>query len=317
MRTLRPLLAGAIALAMLGTLSLSGTAADEADDPADESPPTPSTEGTTTADSPGDVTIVKDLVYAVDRADEGAESKLDLYLGAGGEDAPMVVYMAGADQARGSATQLARALADRGARVLALDGPQGSAEAAVAENAAGIRAIVETVACAVRFARGSEYGSETAPLVLSGYSYGGGAASHVAIAGEDFASLWEAFGESGGPPSQVECTVDEAPTRVDALVGIVGTYDIFVGQVSKWDDEYWLEHAPDLRQMLQGTIGMHPELQVRLLAGDTDWLPFEVPAGLEAVLAEAGYDVEITEFEGGHIVPLDLTVETIMELAGS
>jgi predicted esterase len=317
MRTLRPLLAGAIALAMMGTLSLSGTAEDDADQPADASPGAATTEGTTTADSPGDVTIVKDLVYAVDRADAGAESKLDLYLGAGGDDAPMVVYMAGADQARGSATQLARALAERGARVLALDGPQGSGEAAVAENAAGFRAIVETVACAVRFARGSEYGSETAPLVLSGYSYGGGAASHVAIAGKDFASLWEAFGESGGPPSQVECTVDEAPTRVDALVGIVGTYDIFVGQVGKWDDEYWLEHAPDLRQMLQGTIGMHPELQVRLLAGDTDWLPFEVPAGLEAVLAEAGYDVEITEFEGGHIVPLDLTVETIMELVAS
>jgi predicted esterase len=317
MRTLRPLLAGAIALAMMGTMSLSGTAEDDADQAAEESPPTASTEGTTTADSPGDVTVVKDLVYAVDRADEGAESKLDLYQGAGGEDAPMVVHAAGGDQTRGSATRLARALAEQGATVLAIDGPQGTGEAAVAENAAGLRAIVETVACAVRFARGSEYGSETAALVLSGYSYGGGAASHVAIAGEDFASLWEAFGESGGPPSQVECTVDEAPTHVDALVGIVGTYDIFVGQVGLFDREFWEEQEPELGEMLSGTIGVHPELKVRLLVGDSDWLPYEVPAGLEAVLAEAGYDVELTEFVGGHIVPLDLTVETIMELVAS
>lgn len=43
----------------------------------------------------------------------------------------------------------------------------------------GARAIQESVACALRFARGSEHGSETAPLILGGFCLGGAVASHV------------------------------------------------------------------------------------------------------------------------------------------
>jgi predicted esterase len=62
-------------------------------------------------------------------------------------------------------------------------------------------------------------------------------------------------------------------------------------------------------------VGLHPELRVRLLHGDADGtIPLESSAVFEAVLAEAGYDVELVEFEGGHTVPPDLVIETVMEL---
>lgn len=265
----------------------------------------------------GDVTVIEDLVFATDRENAEAVSMLDLYLGAGGEDAPMVVFIDGQGLSRKSRTVLPAALAEQGVNVAVVSGhPSVEPEASLADGGGGLRELVETVACAVRFARGSEYGSESAPLVLSGYSYGGGSAAHVALAGESFASLWEEFSESGGPPSQVECAT-EGSTRVDGFVGIGGTYDIFVGQESRFSDALWQQEAPELRKVFQSAVGLHPELKVRLLAGDSDWLPIEVPSGLQVVLAPAGYDVEVIEFEGGHVVPHDLAVEQIMGLVAS
>lgn len=56
-------------------------------------------------------------------------------------------------------------------------------------------------------------------------------------------------------------------------------------------------------------------LRVRLLHGDSDQdLPFENSAIFETLLTEAGYDVDLVEFEGGHFVPSDLVVETILDL---
>jgi len=309
--------AGVIATLLVGVLIFGVSTVQPGVQPAPGAvTSSPSPEVLATSVAPVEVAVIEDLVYATgSHTDDTTELELDLYSGARLGDTPIIVHVPGQNQSRKSATVLPQALAEHGATVLVVDGSRTEPEAAIADDGRGFRELVESVACAVRFARGSEYGSETAPLVLSGYSYGGGSAAHVALAGESFASLWEEYGEStGGPPSVIECTVGEASTRVDGLVGIVGTYDIFIGEESRWDDAYWLEHAPELQQMLQSTIGMHPELKVRLLAGDSDWLPIEVPATFEALATEAGYDVALTEFAGGHIVPMELTVTTIMDL---
>jgi hypothetical protein len=298
---------------MSGTLSLSGSAEDEDDHPADESPPTPSTEGTTTPDSSGEVTVVTGLVHATGSSpDEATELKLDLYLAAGSEDAPMVVDVGGAVHPR--------ALAVRGVSVISADYPDQWSKFMLDADPTAVRTMVEAVACAVRFARGSEYGSETAPLVLTGFSGDAIAASHVALAGESFDRVWGEYAESaGGPPAQYDCTASEASTRVDGFVGIGGGYAALVGYESEegpYDREFLLEHEPDLWELLHGSIGLHPELRVRLLHGDADWMiPYEQSAEFEAVLAEAGYDVELVEFAGGHTIPHgDLLVETVMEL---
>ena len=107
----------------------------------------------------------------------------------------------------------------------------------------------------------------------------------------------------------------EASTRVDGLVGVAGLYERMVGYEGLYGRAFLQEHEPDLWEMLWGTVGLHPELRVRLLHGDADTAPPpEVSAAFATVLAEAGYDVELVEFEGGHYAPGDLMFDAVMGL---
>jgi len=301
MRTLRVVLAGTVVSVMVGVMPLGVAAQTDGDEPADAA-----------SDSPGEVTAVGNLVYATGRApDAETELMLSVYLPAGSEDAPMVLDA-------GWAVPDPRALNERGVSVFLMQAPDLWSRFMLDADPTAVRTMVEAVACAVRFARGSEYGSETAPLVLTGFSRHGMTASHVALVGESFDRVWDEYTESaGGPPAQYDCTVSDASTRVDGFVGIGGGNDAMVGYAadSPYGRDFLLEHEPDLWEMLWGTVGLHPELRVRLIHGDSDSLiPFENSAAFEAALAEAGYDVELVEFAGGHDVPHDLVVETVMEL---
>jgi hypothetical protein len=305
MRTFRAVLVGTVVSVMVGVLPLGVAAQTDGDDPADA-----------TSDPPGEVTAVGNLVYATGRAAD-AETELMLILvhpAGGSEDVPMVIDV-------GGPTVDPQALAERGVSVFLMQAPDLWSDVMLDADPTALRTMAEAVACAVRFARGSEYGSETAPLVLTGFSRHGGTAAHVALAGESFDRVWEEYHESGGgPPAQWDCTVSEGSTRVDGFVGVAGAYDNVVGyDGTSYDSPYardWLlEHEPDLWKMLWGTVGLHPELRVRLIHGDSDsTIPFESSAAFEAVLAEAGYDVELVEFDGGHGGPPDLVLETVMEL---
>ena len=210
-------------------------------------------------------------------------------------------------------TVLPVTLAERGVSVFHMSYPDRWPEVQQRADPTALRAMADAVACAVRFARGSEYGSETAPLVLTGFSGDAGVASHVALAGESFDRVWDEYAESGGgPPAQYDCTASEASSRVDGFAGIAGAYDLFVG----YGRDFWPEREPDLWETLYGTVGLHPELRVRLIHGASDdVIPLENSAGFEAVLTEAGYDVELIEIAGGHFAATDdLVVETVMEL---
>ena len=300
MRTLRLSLVGTIISVMVGVLP-SGAAAQT-----DGADPTAVTSG-----SPGEVSVLGGLVYAMGSSpDDPTELTLQLYRpAAGGEDAPMVLDVGGwaVDP---------QALAERGVSVFMAFYPDRWPEVQRTADPAALRAMAEAMACAVRFARGSEYGSETAPLVLTGFSRQGGLAAHVALAGADFDRVWEGYDESGhAPPAKYDCTLSEASTRVDGLVGVAGTYDTYVGYEGLYGRDFLLEHEPDLWTMLWGTVGLHPELRVRLLHGRSDsTIPLEVSANFEAVLKEAGYDVDLIEFDGGHGTPQDLLIETVIEL---
>ena len=295
MRTLRLPLVGTLCLVVAAVLRPPVVA--QGDDSPDA-----------TSDAPSDVTAVTD-VYATGRSpDEATELKLVVF-SAGREDAPMVIDVGG--------TVDPQALVERGASVFVPAYPSEQiGMVQLRADPTATRMMVEALACAVRFARGSEYGSETAPLVLTGFSAGGGPISHVALAGESFDRVWDEYEESrGGPPAQYDCTFGEASSRVDGFVGIAGTYDVFVGYEGLYGRDFLREHEPELWETLWGTVGLHPELRVRLIHGTTDnTIPLENSIAFEAVLAEAGYDVELVEFAGGHGTPDDLAVETIMEL---
>lgn len=304
MRTLRLPLAGTLCLVVAAVLPAAAVAQD--DDPAP-----------TTSDAPAEVTVVSDLVYATGRSpDDATELTLTLYRADGSEETPMVIDVAG-----GWAVD-AQALAERGVSVFSVPSvPDRWSEVMRDADPAAYRAMVDAVACAVRFARGSEYGSETATLVLAGWSATGALAAHVALAGEDLDRLWDEYEASGGgPPAQYDCTVAEASTSVDAIVGVAGAYDVMVGYDSSgyggpYGRDFLLEHEPELWELLDGTVGLHPGLRVRLLHGEDDGvIPFENSVVFEALLADAGYDVELTAYGGFHDAPTDLTTEAVMGL---
>ncbi len=256
--------------------------------------------------SGGGALVAETLVYATGRS-SGAGGDLSLILfrpSTRSEDAPLVIDVGGTSVDPMS-------LVERGASVLALlFFPDRWSEFALEGEPGALRTMAEAIACAVRFARGSEYGSETAPLVLVGYSSRAAVPAHVALAGESFDRVWGEYESVGGPPAEWDCAINEATTRVDGYVGINGGYDAVLGS------ELTAERDPDLQEMLRRTVGLHPELEVRLIYGDADpRRPREASVAFETVLAEAGYDVEVVEFAGGHTAPHDLTAETVMEIA--
>jgi acetyl esterase/lipase len=271
---------------------------------------------------PLSVTVTKDLVYANRLQPDirgQVEWKLDLYAPAEPGDWPVVVFMHGENQAKEGWTTLPRAIAEQGAIVFVIEYPDIHQTVAILENGTGYREMADTVACAIRFARArvSDYGVDTPPVVISGFSLGGGVASQVALAGESVGRRWEEYAASrGGPPRQVDCEVSQGSTHVDALVGIAGAYDGFVGYDGKYGREFMQEKDPDLWKMLYGCIGENADLKVRLLHSEKDSvIPYENSVEFEATLAEAGYDVNLIQFSGGHSPPLGLTVQTVMNVA--
>ena len=265
------------------------------------------------------VTVAEDLVYAAGTQRNGrpVDWTLDLYRSGDAGDAPRVVFLHGGGGSKNTNAGLARGLAEHGLAVYLIDYPKDSPERAIAHNADGFRAMADTAMCAIRFARGSGDG-DGALVVLGGFSKGAGLAAHAALAGEDLGRLWEDYGESGGgPQSRLDCTVTDASTRVDALVGVAGEYDAFVGLEGDHPhgQAFMQEHEPDLWSVLHGVVGTEADLEVRLLHGELDAIiPAEVSADLAALLTDAGYDVELTRFTGGHDVPVELTIETVMDL---
>jgi predicted esterase len=231
---------------------------------------------------------------------------------------PIVLYLHDFGETREGTTLLPQAIAEQGAIVLNIDYPDIDPSVACLNKGKGHRELDEIVACAVRFARadGPGLGSDTAPLAIAGFSWGGGVASHVALLGETVNRRWEEYAAvQGGPPCQCECTVSEGSTHVEALVGIAGAYEAFVGYDGLYGREFLQEKDPELWQMLYSSIGENTDLKVRLLHSETDsTIPYENSVAFEALLSEAGYDVKLIPFSGGHTVPLEPTVQTIMDV---
>lgn len=261
----------------------------------------------------------KDLVYAkVLKRGEPVELMLDVYAPEEAGDWPLVLFLHGFGDTKEGTFQLPQAIAQQGAMVFNIDYPDIDPTVACLDKGKGHRELDEIVACAVRLARVSaaDLGNETAPVAIAGFEYGGGVGSHIALLGDAVESRWEEYAATyGGPPCQCECVVSQGSSHVDALVGIAGIYDAFIGYEGKYGREFMQEKDPELWKMLYGSIGENPELKIRLLHSQTDaTIPYENSVAFKAILDEAGYDVELIPFEGGHTTPVELTVQTVMEV---
>ena len=142
--------------------------------------------------------------------------------------------------------------------------------------------------------------------------------AHVALFAASLEERWDEFAATvGGPPRQVECTAADGSTHVDALVDTAGTYDLNVPAIEGlYGRTYQQEADSDLQQFLASAIGANPELTVRLFHDPADpAIPITVSEDFEAVLAAAGYDVQLATFAGCHnFPPKELSLKVLTEI---
>jgi predicted esterase len=261
----------------------------------------------------------KNLVYATW---ESGSLTLDMHVPAEPGAAPIVVYLPGRGSP-GAPSWLVEGLVEEGAIMFVVRYARGHAGgySILSDHGAAARAMAESVACAIHFAREQalELGSDDQHVVLTGFSLGGGVAVHAALFGTTLEARWDEYGAEGGPPHQVECEVTDGSTHVDAVVGMSGRYDVFVPTYEgKFGSTYQQERDPELWEFLSSSIGASPDLTVRLIHGESDnAIPYENSTEFATVLTDAGYDVgEVVAFEGGHWVSTEFAIPTIMEVTG-
>jgi hypothetical protein len=109
----------------------------------------------------------------------------------------------------------------------------------------------------------------------------------------------------------VECVEDGGSLAVGSFVGVAGVCDTF-------SLDRYREEDPDVAALVDvyGQIGGNRGLRLRLIHGALDYVPVDVSSDFRDALAKEGYDVELTLWEGGHQVPVDLTVEQTVEVMG-
>lgn len=280
--------------------------------------PTTTLAPTTTVDDQAVAVTEEDLVYATWAE---APLTLDMHAPAKPADAPIVIYLPG--RARDSAPPwIVRALVDEGALVFVVRYAASNSppEQTLADHGADARAQSQSVACAIHYARAqaSNFGNNDPLVVLTGFSRGSSLGTHAALFGATLEARWDEYAAQGGPPRQVECEIADGSTHVDAVVGMSGDHDVFTPiYKGKYGRAYQQERDPELWELLSSSIGASPNLKIRLIHGTSDYIPVEDAAEFTALLTDAGYDVELTTFEGGHATaPLEILLPRVVEVLG-
>jgi predicted esterase len=272
------------------------------------------------AEEPAEAVTELDVVYG---AWEERPLKLHLFAPAQADGAPIVMFLGGRGGSRSDVDAvLVETLVEEGAIVVSVGYAAQASDAyeVLRDHGVNARAMADSVACAIHVARtrAAELGSDDPVVAVAGFSLGGGVAAHVALSGSTLEARWEEFAGQGGPPRQVECEVTEGSTDVGALIGMGGAYDLFVPiYEGRYGLSYQQELDPALWQVLSSSVDANPDPKVRLIHGETDsTVPYANSVDFEEALTDAGFDVELVAFEGGHTVPSELAAATIIDAIG-
>ena len=250
----------------------------------------------------------------------GATWELDIYSPTTDEGGlPVVVLLHGANPTKAWHDRYAvwsEAIAGHGAVVYAINAPVGQFGIMTVENGKRFREMSEILSCAVGFAGATagEFGGDPDNVVLVAHSYGALYGSWFALGSESIATNWDEYAEDhDGPPVQVTCEA-EPSTRLAGFVGVGG------GRYAEVEQGLLHDEHPDLAEVVDpfSYIGHDPSLPIRLLHGESDLTaPPQSSQAFHEALLDAGYDSQLTFFDGGHVVPPELTHEAATELAGS
>jgi pimeloyl-ACP methyl ester carboxylesterase len=204
------------------------------------------------------------------------------------------------------------ALAEQGVVVFTPSWPTGRIAVFSQERGKKYRELYEVMTCAVRYARAyaDRFGGDASQVALVGHSAGAAYGAWVALGGEELNDEWEAFAATrDGPNQQVKCVESGFSGDVESFIGIGGQF-WFSKEIQEVDEELAEIVNPHLQ------LRSNPTLKVRLLHGEGDNISVDHPMKFNDFLTGEGYDSSVILFDGGHFVPIDLTVEVIYELAG-
>jgi acetyl esterase/lipase len=274
-------------------------------------PPSPTADEAVSAPA---VEVTKDVAYAKPVQPGGTDWVLDVYVPEGPGPHPVVIFAHGWEQHKEAQPELMEMLAQEGAVVFSPNYATYVDDMAVKDDGRGFREIVDTLGCAVRYARAEavKYGGDSDHLTLVGHSMGAITGVWIALVGDGADDLWSDFADArGGPPAQVECLASTSSQRIDAVVGVAGPYALFAR-------ERYAQEDPELMALvnLSNHVGGGQDVRFRLIYGTQDNLSNEDSPKLYERLSDSGYEVEITSWDGGHGVPLELTAEHVIAVMG-
>jgi pimeloyl-ACP methyl ester carboxylesterase len=262
------------------------------------------------------VSITKDIVYATSLGEDGATRakwELDVYSSQEAGEWPTAVLIHGYGPNKEGYIRASETMAASGAIVYTVNWPAMVVDMAARDNGRGYREISETLNCAIHFARATaaEYGGNPGRVTLIAHSWGTLYGAWFALASESLDAKWEEYAANGdGPPTQVECEMVSDSARVDAFIGIGGGRYQSAEKLQDRNPELWEIVSPFSH------LGENLDLAIALLHGNRDNLASsESSQEFNRVLLQAGYDSRVILFDGGHVVPAEITSEALMELA--
>lgn len=259
------------------------------------------------------VSVSKDVIYATSLEEGGSDWTLDVYSPNETGDWPIVVLLHGLGANKEGYIRVSEILAENGAAVYTANWPDMNVDIATLANGRGFREISETLTCVIYFARATatEFGGDSTHLILVAHSYGALYGAWIALASDYLDAQWEEFhADRDGPPAQVECARSSDSASVNAFIGVGGGRYSAAEVLEERDAELWEIVSP------YAHLGRNSGVSIRLLHGEQDTIAKpESSRMFNDVLLEAGYDSRVILFDGGHIVPPQLTFETIIELA--
>ena len=224
---------------------------------------------------------------------------------------PVVVFIHPDGATKDGYIKESQAIAENGAVVYTLTWPTWIHDLAARENGKGYREMSEAVTCGIRFAMAtaSDYNGDPNHVTLVAFHGGGYLGVWTALAANSLDTIWEEFfANKNGPPAQVGCEKSLAPLKVDAFIGIGGSY-LLSEKLQESNLELWEIVSPIAH------LGRGQGIRIRLLHGEhDDESPLENSQILNDILLKEGYDTQLIMFDGGHHVPTQLTAELVIQL---
>lgn len=266
--------------------------------------------------TPGVVTS-KDVAYATSALDGVAQDRiwaLDVYAPPERADWPVILLMHGLGGSKDGYSRESEAMAEMGAIVYTITWPVTPADAAALDDGKGFRQIYDTVICALSYVRATagDFGGDPDRTVLVAHSYASLYGAWIALSFDGLDAQWQEFAaDRNSSPSRVECEQQAEPASIVAFVGIGGRTYGFAEVLQQRDRDLWEVVSP------YAHFGQNLEMPLRLLHGEQDpRVDPEFSRTFHQALLDAGYDSQLILFEGGHVVPPELTLATVMELTG-